>query len=83
MYFLLTSNHIEMHLLEGPDLEHSMIYYDRKLEGEIEEKEKKPWAQRDLNPRPNDHKAMLYHCATTAALPSAKVNRKFNSLYCN
>ena len=57
-----------MHLLEGPDLGYSMIYYDRKLEGKIEEKEKKPSARQDLNPRPNDHKAVLYYSSPAVSL---------------
>ena len=39
-----------MHLLEGPDLGYSTIYYDRKLEGKIEEKEKKALSPAGFEP---------------------------------
>ena len=48
-----------MHLVEGPDLGHSMIYYDGKLEN-IEEG-RSPAPGQDSNPLPHGHK--------TSALP--------------
>ena len=45
-----------MHLLEGPDLGHTMLYQDGKL-AKKNRRSKKPSARWDLNSQPHDHKA--------------------------
>ena len=58
-----------MHLLEGPDLGHSIIYYYEKFEKKNRRREK-PSARQDLNPRFPDHQAsappLCYNCGILA-----------------
>ena len=64
-----------MHLFEGPDWGHSMIYYDEKSERK-DRKRNKLCTRLDLNPRPHDHKSRG-ECSTTALQPlpwATKVN---------